>query len=86
MPKRLRKCLELSVDQSSHLFHTFAVDAKIAVARARSRTEVNCFRSFIEEKLYIIDETKQEAGEFVVEIRLVLIDELGPRQCSNYRL
>lgn len=85
MPKRLQKYLELSADQRSHLLHTFAVDAKIAVARAGSRTEVNCFCSFIEEKLYVIDETEQQAGEFIVEIRLVLIDELGPRQCCEYR-
>ncbi len=85
MPKQLDKCLKLSVDQGSHLFHTFAVDAKIAIARARSRTEVNCFRSFIEEKLYVIDKTKQQAGEFVVKIGYIFFDELRPRQCCEYR-
>ena len=83
MPKQLQKCLKLSADQSSHLLHTFAVDAKIAVTRAGSRAEVNCFCSFIEEKLYVIDETEQQAGEFIVEIRLVFFDEFSPRQCRD---
>lgn len=85
MPKQLQKCLKLTADQSSHLFHTFAVDAKIAVARAGSRTEVNCFCGFIEEKLHVIDEAEQQAGEFVMEIGLVLVNELGPRQRCEHR-
>lgn len=85
MSKQLQKCLELSAHQGSHLFHTFAVDAKIAVARAGSRTKVNRLRGVIEEKLDVIDEAEQQAGELVVEIRLVLIDELGARQCCDHR-
>ena len=85
MPKQLQKCLKLFARQRSNLFHTFAVDAKIAVARAGSRTEVNCFRSFIEEKLHVIDEAEQQAGELVVEIGLVLVNELGPRQRCEHR-
>lgn len=85
MPKRFQKCLKLSADQDSYLFHTFSVDAKIAVAQAGSRTKVNYLRAFIEEKLHIVDETKQQAGELVVEIGLVLVDELGPRQCCQHR-
>lgn len=83
MPKQLQKCLKLSAHQGSHLLHAFAVDTKIAVARAGSRTEVNRLRGFIEEKLHVIDESEQQAGELVVEIGLVLFDELGPRQCCT---
>lgn len=86
MPKRLQKCLQLSADQGSHLFHTVAVHAKIAVAGAGSRTKVNGLRCLIEEKLHVIDEAEQQAGELVVEIGLVVIDELGPRQCCEHRL
>lgn len=85
MPKQLRKCLKLSAHQGSNLFHAFAVDTKIAVARAGSRTKVNRLRGFIEEKLHVIDESEQQAGELVVEIGLVLFDELGPRQCCTRR-
>ena len=85
MPKQLQKCSKLFARQSPHLFHTFAVDAQIAVSRAGSRTEVNCFRDFIEEKLHVIDEAEQQAGELIVEIGLVLIDELGPRQRCEHR-
>ena len=81
----ITESLKLSARQDSHLFHTFAVDAKITVARAGSRAKVNYFRSFIEEKLHIIDEAEQQAGELVVEIGLVLVDELGPRQRCEYR-
>ena len=83
MPKQLQKCLKLSAHQGSHLFHAFAVDTKIAVAGAGSRTKVNRLRGFIEEKLHVIDESEQQAGELVVEIGLVLFDELGPRQCCS---
>lgn len=86
MPKQLQKCLKLSADQDSHLFHTFAVDAKIAVAHAGGRTKLNCLGGFIEEKLHVIDEAEQQAGELIVEIGLVLIDKLGPRQCCKRRL
>lgn len=86
MPKHLQKCLKFSADQGSHLFHTFAVDAKIAVARAGSRTKVNCLRGFIEEKLHVIDEAEQQAGELVTEVGLVFFDEFSPRQCRNRRL
>ena len=85
MPKQLQKCLKLSAHQGSHLFHAFAVDTKIAVPRAGSRTKVNRLRGFIEEKLHVIDESEQQAGELVVEIGLVLFDELGPRQCCTRR-
>lgn len=85
MPKQLQKCLKLSADQDSHLFHTFAVDAKIAVAHAGGRTKLNCLGGFIEEKLHVIDEAEQQAGELVVEIGLILVDELGPRQCCEHR-
>jgi hypothetical protein len=67
MSKQLQKCLELSAHQGSHLFHAFAVDTKIAVARAGRRTKVNRLRGFIEEELHVIDEAKQQAGELVVE-------------------
>lgn len=85
MSKQLQKCLKLSAHQGSHLFHAFSVDTKIAVARAGRRTKVNRLRDFIEEKLHIIDKSKQQAGEFVVEIGLVLFDELDPRQCCTCR-
>jgi hypothetical protein len=85
MSKQLQKCLELSAHQGSHLFHAFAVDTKIAVARAGRRTKVNRLRGFIEEELHVIDEAKQQAGELVVEIELVLFDELAPRQCCEHR-
>jgi len=85
MPKQLQKCLKLSAHHGSHLFHAFAVDTKIAVARAGSRTKVNHLRGFIEEKLHVIDKSKQQAGELVVEIEFVLFDELAPRQCCEHR-
>lgn len=83
MSKQLQKCLKLSAHQGSHLFHAFAIDTKIAVARSGSRAKVNRLRGFIEEKLHVIDEAEQQAGELVVEIGLVLFDELGPRQCCT---
>ncbi len=58
MSKQLQKCLKLSAHQGSNLFHAFAVDAEIAVARAGSRTKVNRLGGFIEEKLHVIDESK----------------------------
>ena len=85
MPKQLRKCLKLSGDQDSYLFHAFSVHTDIAVAYAGSRTKVNCLRGFIEEKLHVIDKSEQRAGELVVEIGLVFIDELAPRQCCEHR-
>ena len=85
MPKQLQKCLKLSAHQGSHLFHAFAVDTKIAVARSGSRAKVNRLRGFLEEKLHVIDEAEQQAGELVVEIGLVLIDELAPRHCCEHR-
>lgn len=84
-PKQLQKCLKLPAHQGSHLFHALAVDTKIAMARAGCRTKVNRLRGFIEEKLHVIDESKHQAGELVVEIGLVLFDELGPRQCCTRR-
>lgn len=80
MPKRLPKYLEFPRHQRPYLLHPLTIDAEIAVARAGSRTEVNRLRAFIEEELDVIDEAEQEAGELVVEIGLVLIDKLGPRQ------
>ena len=85
MPKQLQKCLKLSGDQDSYLFHTFSVHTEIAVAYAGSRTKVNCLRGFIEAKLHVIDKAEQQAGELVVEIGLVFIDELAPRQCCEHR-
>lgn len=86
MPKELQKCLELTADQGSHLFHTLAVDAKIAVAGAGSRTKVNRLRAIVKDKLHVIDESEQQAGELIVEVRLVFFDEFGTRQCRNRRL
>ena len=85
MPKQLQKCSKFSGHQSSYLFHAFAVDAKIAVARAGSRTKMNRLRGFIEEELHVIDEAEQQAGELVVDIELVLIDELRPGQFCEHR-
>lgn len=85
MSKQLWKCSKLSSDQRPYLLHTFAVDAKIAVTRARSRSKVDRPGRFIEKKLHVIDEAEQQAGEFVMKVRFVLIDELGPRQCRKHR-
>ncbi len=85
MSKQLQKCLKLSAHQGSHLFHAFSVDTKIAVARAGRRTKVNRLRGFIEEKLHVINEAKEQGCEFVMEVGLVLIDELAPRQCCEHR-
>jgi len=85
MPKRLPKYSEFPRHQRPYLFHAFAIDAKIAVACAGSRTKMNRLRGFIEEELHVIDEAEQQAGELVVDIELVLIDELRPRQCCEHR-
>jgi hypothetical protein len=85
MPKQLQKCLELTADQGSHLFHAFAVDAKIAVTRAGSGTKVNRLRRFIEEKLHVVDESKQQGGELIVQAGLALSNEFGTRQCRKHR-
>lgn len=44
------------------------------------------FRAFIEEKLHVIDEAKQEAGEFIMQIGLVFLNEFGAGHSRNSRL
>jgi len=42
-------------------------------------------RVIVEEKLDVVDKTEQEAGEFVVEVGLVFVDELRAGQrAENY--
>ena len=37
----------------------------------------------VEEKLHIIDKSKQQAGELVMQVGLVFLDKLGARKGSN---
>lgn len=40
----------------------------------------------VEQKLYVIDESQQQTGEFIMQIGLVFFDELGAREGENNRL
>lgn len=77
MPKKLQKCLELIPDHDSQLFHTFAIDAEIAVAGAGRRTKVNCLRGLIKKELHVIDEAEQQAGELIMQVGFVFFNEFG---------
>jgi hypothetical protein len=78
-------CLEVSLDERSHTFHALPIHAKIAVAGSGGRAEMDRLRVIVEEKLDVVDKTEQEAGEFVVEVGLVFVDELRAGQrAENY--
>lgn len=40
-------------------------------------------RVIVEEKLNVVDKTEHEAGEFVMEVGLVFLDELGAREGAD---
>lgn len=68
--------LQVSLDEGSQTFHALPIHAKVAVAGPRGRAEMDRFRVIVQDKFDIVDKSEQEAGEFVVEIGLVFIDEL----------
>jgi len=75
--------LQLSPDEAPHLLHALAIDSQIAVAGAGGGAEVNGLRLVVEEELHVIDESEQQAGEFVMQVRLVFFDELGAGQGTD---
>jgi len=72
--------LQISLDEGSQTFHALPIHAKVAVAGPRGRAEMDRLRVILQNKFDIVDKSKQEAGEFVVEIGLVFIDELRSGQ------
>ena len=72
--------LQLSPDEGPHLLHTLAIDSHIAVPGAGGGAEVNGLGFIVEQKFDIVNEAEQQAGEFVMQVRLVFFDELGAWQ------
>lgn len=72
--------LQISLDEGSQTFHALPIHAKVAVAGPRGRAEMDRLRVIFQNKFDIVDKSKQKAGEFVVEIGLVFIDELRSGQ------
>ena len=72
--------LQISLYEGSQTFHTLPIHAKVAVAGPRGRAEMDGLRVILQNEFDIVDKSKQEAGEFVVEIGLVFIDELRSGQ------
>ena len=72
--------LQISLDEGSQTFHALPIHAKVAVAGPRGRAEMDRLRVILQNKFDIVDKSKQEAGEFVVEIGFVFIDELRSGQ------
>jgi hypothetical protein len=79
----LEKPLELPADKGPHLLHTLPIDAKVTVARPGSRAEVNGLRVVVENKFNIIDEPKEQGGEFIMQVGLVFFNEFGAGQGRN---
>ena len=67
--------LQLPLDKFPNLFHPPAVDAEVAVADPGGRSEMDGLGLIVEQKLDVVDESQQQAREFVVQIGLVLLDE-----------
>jgi hypothetical protein len=75
--------LQVSLDQGSQALHALPIHAEIAVAGSGGGTKVKRLGLIIEDKLDIVYETKQEAGEFIVEVGLVFLDELRAGEGTN---
>ena len=75
--------LQFWLNKGPHLFHTLAIDAQIAVAGAGGGAEMDGLSFVVEEKLNVVDKANQQAGEFVMQVRLVFFDELGAGQGTD---
>ncbi len=81
-PTRYKMYLALHppLNQVPNVFHPSAVDAQVAMANPRGRPEVDGLRLIVEQKLDVVDESEQQAREFVVQVIFVLFDKLRARQ------
>ena len=77
------KRLLLLCYEGTHLLHAFTIDAQIAVAGAGSGAEVDGLGFVVEEKLDVIHKPEHRAGEFIVEVSLVFLDQLSARQGTD---
>ena len=68
--------LQLCPYEGPYLLHALAIDSQIAVAAAGGGAEVDGLRLVVEKELYIIDESKQQAGKFVMQVGLVFLDKI----------
>ncbi len=75
--------LQLLLNKGAHLLHALAIDAQIAVAGAGGGAEMDGLGFVVEEKLDVVDKAQQQAGEFVMQVRLVFFDELGAGQGTD---
>ena len=75
--------LQLCPYEGPHLLHALAIDAHIAVAGAGGGAEVDGLGFIVEQKFDIVNEAEQQAGEFVMQVRLVFFDELGAGQGTD---
>jgi len=75
--------LQLLLNKGAHLLHARAIDAQIAVAGAGGGAEMEGLGLVVEQKFDIVDETQQQAGEFVVQVGLVFHDELRAWQGTD---
>jgi len=75
--------LQLLLNKGAHLLHALAIDTQIAVAGAGGGAEMDGLSFVVEEKLNVVDKANQQAGEFVMQVRLVFFDELGAGQGTD---
>jgi hypothetical protein len=72
--------LDPSLHEFSDLFHPPAVDAEVAIADSGRGPEMDRSGLGVEEKLHIVDKSKQPAGEFKMQVGLFFADESGAGQ------
>ncbi len=78
------KGLEGSPDEAANLFHAPTIHAKIAISGSRGRSKANGSSWIVEQEFHIVDEPKEEAGDFVMQVKVILPYESGPRQRAHH--
>ena len=68
--------LQLCPYEGTHLLHALAIDSHIAVPGTGGGAEVDGLHLVVEEELHVIDESKQQAGKFVMQVGLFFLDKI----------